>query len=153
MTRAPCRCEKSHAGAPPNSQPPTPGAGPLSMMPNRDSDVPGSLVKIEHFQIRPAAPGELSDLRGRRAQHPDCNRCFLSDISGWRDGALYPLAGRRRSPRRHARSRRLLAAVADSFFANAGSGDDGAGVGAAGGAGRAQRPTGSPCAAPRSQPH
>jgi haloacid dehalogenase-like hydrolase len=29
--------------------------------------------------------------------------CFLSDISGWRDGALYPLAGRRRTPRPPAR--------------------------------------------------
>src|ERR1700674_1228869 len=65
---------------------------------------------------RSAAPGELSDLPGRRAQHPDRDRtgmeCLRRAFSLTFLAGLYPLSGRRR----------LLAAVADSVLANAGSG-------------------------------
>jgi hypothetical protein len=54
--------------------------------------------------VRSAAPGERSELRGHRQQlaksaalTPPCAR---SQISGWRDGVLYPLAGRRQARRR-----------------------------------------------------
>src|SRR5271170_1787669 len=52
--------------------------------------------------------------------------CFLSDFSGWRDGALYPLAG---GSRRIWRG--LLVAPEFSFFCN--DGGDGRGGGELGG--------------------
>ena len=46
------------------------------------------------------APGELSDLRGRRAQHPDRDRTEMGlrrAFSLTFRAGLYPLAGRRRA--------------------------------------------------------
>src|SRR6202521_2410528 len=83
----------------------------------------GRRRRFRFSECRIGAPGELSDLRGRRAQHPDRDRTEMGapharerqmglrrafSIS-FRAG-LYPLSGRR-----------LLAAVADSVLANAGS--------------------------------
>src|ERR1700675_3571312 len=60
------------------------------------------------------AGGELRELPGRRAQHPDRDRTGMGlrrAFSLTFRAGLYPLSGRR-----------LLAAVADSVLANAGSG-------------------------------
>src|ERR1700692_2312585 len=83
------------------------------------------------------ATGSLCATPRSRPHRDGSPPCFLSDISGW---SLSLVGG---GP-----PRRLLAAVADSVLANAGSGDDGAI-----GGGRAQGATGSPCATPRSRPH
>ncbi len=61
------------------------------------------------------------DNRSPNPQHCNGPPCFLFDISGWRDGALYPLVRRRRAPTctrsvsRPTRWRRLLAPSPISF--------------------------------------
>jgi hypothetical protein len=67
------------------------------------------------------APIERSEVRGHRQQIGksaaltvgQSRACSLSDISGWRDGVLYPLAGGRRRIRRGAFWRRRRAMLLD----------------------------------------
>src|ERR1700680_4989870 len=76
---------------------------------------------------RSAAPGELSELPGRGAQHPDRDRTGMGlrrAFSLTFRAGLYPLSGRRRADRQPSDP---LPAVADSFLANAGLGRRGRG--------------------------
>jgi hypothetical protein len=70
------------------------------------------------------APGQMGAGTSRSSHDPIATArwgvvspaCSLSDISGWRDGVLYPLAGRAERPARAAWvAQRLLVDVATSF--------------------------------------
>jgi hypothetical protein len=85
--------------------------------PGRHDRVEGRAMERKHFRAADRAAGDRAgaELRGRRASRGLCKndiRALDRAFSLTFRAGLYPLSSRRR----------LLAAVADSFFANAGSG-------------------------------